>query len=147
MAVRSHVLDNRRLQHDIKTGAHLLQSLYPRLAHLRPWRQEKEQARHTLLHRFNSLMYKLFTILCVLNLPCLFSTLPVVAEPVHFPIRRSSKPRGIEHYAEVADRLRQKYGYSSSTKHRRQSSQAIPITNQVSCPQSGFLSTWCRWAN
>lgn len=75
-------------------------------------------------------MYKLSTFICLLSLPCLFSTLEVVAEPAHFPIRRSSKPRGIEHYAAAADNLRAKYGYAPSTKHKRQTSQSIPTTNQ-----------------
>jgi len=75
-------------------------------------------------------MYKLSATLCFLILPFFISSAIVVAEPVHFPIRRSSKPRDIEHYANIADHLRGKYNYPTSAKHKRQNSAGIPVTNQ-----------------
>jgi len=73
-------------------------------------------------------MYHLSAVLsCLL---CLISISPVAAEPVHFPLKRSIKPRGIEQYADIADRLRGKYGYTPSTKRKRQAIPGIAIVNQ-----------------
>ena len=54
----------------------------------------------------------------------------VGAEPFHVPLVRKRNPTSVEDYANAANALRIKYGYTRSPS-KRQNAAAIPITNQV----------------
>lgn len=72
---------------------------------------------------------------------CLIPAVFAIADPIHIPIRkRVVTPRGIEHYAAAAERLREKYGFSHShTKFKRQKSASVPIIDQNS--DSSYFGT------
>ena len=68
--------------------------------------------------------------LLLLLIPTLAFGIALGPEPIHFPLsRRSLATRDLDFWAKAADHLRAKYGYN--VIQRRQSSSAVPITNQV----------------